>query len=464
MSIRSGIVGLALAAAYGVQAQGMEFPDDPPASPSLSSSSQQPFGYGIGGFKPVQVNTNASGLNIANDAGNEPSLCIDPNNPKRIAIGWRQFDNKSSNFREAGNGYSTDGGKTWKNNTALTNGIFRSDPILEADHNSNFFYYSLKDTFLCDMFKSTNGGASYTGPVAAYGGDKAWMDIDRTNSVGRGHIYISWSTATGSRIFTRSTNGGTSFLNPITIPNSPVFGQVAVGANGEVYVVGIDQPSLPNSGFVFARSSNAKNAGQSPTFDLTKSLSMGGSLNGFTGNINPDGLLGQVNISCDTGGGTRNGWIYVLSSVDPSGSDPSDVRFIRSTDGGNTWSASKRINDDPTNGNKYQWFGTMSVAPNGRIDVVWNDTRNDTGNRRSQLFYSYSLNGGDTWSKNIALTVSWDPHVGWPNQNKIGDYYDMVSDNGGASLAFATTFNNEQDVYFLRIGLSTVQNAINIQP
>jgi hypothetical protein len=37
-------------------------------------------------------------------------------------------------------------------------------------------------------------------------------------------------------------------------------------------------------------------------------------------------------------------------------------------------------------------------------------------------------------------------------QSKIGDYYHLHSDNVGADLAFATTFNGEQDVYYLRIG------------
>ena len=35
------------------------------------------------------------------------------------------------------------------------------------------------------------------------------------------------------------------------------------------------------------------------------------------------------------------------------------------------------VNDDPTGNGAWQWFGTMSVAPDGRIDAIWNDTRND---------------------------------------------------------------------------------------
>src|SRR5437762_363732 len=49
-----------------------------------------------------QVNVNGSGQNIVGDAANEPSMCLDPNNPNRIAIGWRQFDTTNSNFRQSG--------------------------------------------------------------------------------------------------------------------------------------------------------------------------------------------------------------------------------------------------------------------------------------------------------------------------------------------------------------------------
>ena len=41
--------------------------------------------------------------------------------------------------------------------------------------------------------------------------------------------------------------------------------------------------------------------------------------------------------------------------------------------------------------------------------------------------------------------------VGWPQQNKIGDYYALVSDATGADVAYAATFNGEQDVYYVRV-------------
>jgi hypothetical protein len=98
----------------------------------------------------------------------------------------------------------------------------------------------------------------------------------------------------------------------------------------------------------------------------------------------------------------------------------------------------------------------MGVAPNGRIDVIWNDTRNHPGEFLSELYYAYSLDGGETWSENVSVTPPFDPHVGWPQQNKMGDYFDIASDNLGANVAFATTLNDEQDVYFVRVG-PTVQ-------
>ena len=56
------------------------------------------------------------------------------------------------------------------------------------------------------------------------------------------------------------------------------------------------------------------------------------------------------------------------------------------------------------NPNKWHWFGTIGVAPNGRIDSVWLDSRNAANNIDSQLFYSYSTDGGVTWAPNVAVS------------------------------------------------------------
>jgi hypothetical protein len=160
--------------------------------------------------------------------------------------------------------------------------------------------------------------------------------------------------------------------------------------------------------------------------------------------------LGQVWVAADPTGGARTGWVYVLASVDPPGADPMNVMCARSTDGGATWSAPVRVDDD--SGNAWQWFAAMSVAPNGRLDAVWFDTRNTGLAHRSELYYASSSDGGATWSGSQRMSAAFDTHIGWPNQSKIGDYVHMVSDAVGANVAYPATFNGEQDVWFLRIG------------
>src|SRR5437867_4726942 len=186
---------------------------------------------------------------------------------------------------------------------------------------------------------------------------------------------------------------------------------------------------------------------------------MGGDLG--SGGINPAGLTGQCFLAIDRSGGPTNNNIYMLASVVPPGRSTTDVMFVRSTDGGLTFSAPRKINDDPVNPNKWHWFGTFSVAPNGRLDAVWYDTRNAANNTDSQLFYSWSTDGGVTWAPNVAVSNPFNPFEGYPNQNKIGDYITIVSDNTGGDVAYSATFNfnpnqgqHEEDVYYVRVSPS----------
>jgi len=427
-----------------------EQPDDEYVPVQREEQQRSPaFRFSSSDFFAVQVNVDQLGQNIIGDAANEPSIAIDPANPNIIAIGWRQFDTISSNFRQAGYAYSTDGGETWTFPGAIEPGIFRSDPVLGANSSSKLFYYSLSTAvgYTCELFNSIDGGATWLGSVPAYGGDKGWMTIDRTGSLGEGNIYCFsrddvWTTI----VMTRSVDGGQYFQPLVNVPQNPGRGTLAVGVEGELYAAGL---SFNNGQFAFARSSNAPDSLATPVFEFSTQLNLGGQFSSYVG-PNPGGLLGQTIVACDNSGASGDSTVYVLSSVDPPGTDPLDVYFIRSTDRGMTWSSPVRVNDDPGT-SAWQWFGTMSVAPNGRIDVIWLDTRDDQGTYLSSLYYSFSEDNGQTWSQNERLSPAFDPHVGWPQQNKMGDYFDMISDDDGASIAWAGTFNGEEDVYYGRI-------------
>jgi hypothetical protein len=417
----------------------------------------------FGVFTSYQVNVDQNGQNIVGDAANECAISVDPTNGNKMTVGWRQFNDVTSNFRQGGWGYTTDAGLTWTFPGVLQTNVFRSDPVIQSNEVGNFFYLSLQSTwpnqtFYCDdLWRSTSGGQTWTEQSAdrgAGGGDKQWLAIDKTNGPGHGFQYQiddGINCSGGGVQFQRSTNGGVTWQSPVVIPNSPIYGSLDVDTNGNVFVGG------EGSTFYCVRSSNAQIGGQTPTFDRSTAVNLNGDLL-FGGAINPGGLSGMCFLAVDRSGGPTNNNIYMLASVQPFSGGGTNVMFARSTDGGVSFSAPVRINDDPVNSSKWHWFGTLAVAPNGRIDSVWYDTRNAPNNTDSQLFYSYSTNGGVTWSPNVAVSAPFNPFQGYPNQNKIGDYITIVSDNTGGNVAYSATFNfnaargqHEEDVYYVRV-------------
>ena len=438
--------------------------DNPPAPPrKIETSPRMISQFGL--FTSYQVNVDSNGQNILGDAANECPISVDPTDGNKMVIAWRQFNSVTSNFRQGGWGYTTDAGVHWTFPGVLQNNVFRSDPVTKSDETGNFFYLSLQSnvqqSFFCDdLWRSTNGGQTWVEQSpdrGAGGGDKQWFTIDKTAGPGHGFQYQSddgINCSGGGVEFQRSTNGGVTWQAPINIPNSPIYGTLDVDTNGNLFVGGEG-----NSGFFCERSSNAQIGGQTPTFDRSTAVNLGGQLGG--GGINPAGLDGMLFLAIDRSGGPTNNNIYMLASVVPPGRSTTDVMFARSTDGGLTFSAPHKVNDDPVNPNKWHWFGTFSVAPNGRLDAVWYDTRNAANNTDSQLFYSFSTDGGVTWSANVAVSNSFNPFEGYPNQSKIGDYITIVSDETGGNVAYSATFNfnparnqHEEDVYYVRVAPS----------
>ena len=461
-----GLVSLATASGQTppgkpIETEPLEKYDNPPAFIYRLETGPRMISQ-FGPFISYQVNVDSNGNNIVGDAANESSIAVDPTDGNKMTIGWRQFNSVSSNFRQGGWGFTTDGGTTWTFPGVLENNVFRSDPVLNANETGTFFYLSLLESFCDDMWGSTNGAQSWMrlpSEGGGGGGDKQWFTIDRTNGMGHGFLYQAWSTAApcSSGQFNRSTDGGVTWQSPLSIPNSPVWGTLDVASNGNVFVGGASNFSSP---FWCIRSSNAQNPGVTPTFDQSTQVDLGGSLV-FGGGINPGGLAGQSFLAVDRSGGSTNNNIYMLASVLPSGRSTTDVMFVRSTDGGLTFSTAIRINDDPNPQSKWHWFGTLAVAPNGRIDCVWFDTRNAANNTDSQLFYSYSTDGGVTWSPNVPVSNPFNPFEGYPNQNKIGDYITIVSDATGGNVAYPATFNfdpnlgqHEEDIYYVRVSPS----------
>lgn len=426
--------------------------NEKPGDPYLPNTAPQATGpaYRVSNAQifTTQVNVNTNEQDILFDAANEPSIAVNPKDHNQMIIGWRQFDNINNNFRQAGFAYTTDGGQHWIFPGVIDPGVFRSDPVLDIDAEGKFYYNSLTvdfntNTYTCNVFKSTGIGTWDEG-VYAFGGDKQWMAIDKTEGPGKGNAYAVWNynfTSCPDGNFTRSIDNGESFEDCGLYDQNSYWSTMTIDPNGVLFVSSANES--------VAKSGNAQLDAEQPVWEVYPAILGGRPASFLSLSPNPSGLLGQIWIASNHAQNDLNGQLYILGSIKPAG-DTLDVMFIRSTDSGETWSNPIRVNDDNDPG-AWQWFGTMSVAPTGRIDAIWLDTRDNPGTYLSSLYYANSYDGGLSWSVNQRLSEAFDPHLGWPNQQKLGDYLHMVSDSTGADLAWAGTFTGGQDVYYSRI-------------
>jgi len=388
-------------------------------------------------FTSVQVSLDENGHNLWGDANHQPSIAVDPTNSDRIVVGWQQFADKTNTFREAGWAYSEDGGLTWHRESpgVLDQGEFRAHPVVVADEAGTFYYSAATTTAItgnvepCSvLYKSNDGGVTWNEGIDVAVGRHSWMTVDRTTSDGL--LYIRGYCEVGELL--RSADDGDSISDATLLEVG--LGTMTVGPDGTLYVVGTNYPEDFYKVAV-ARSSNAQVMNEEPEFDLVPDV---GLVAIQENDPNPGNIIARTWIGTDHSDGPYSGNVYVIGTLGEN-----DLGFVRSEDGGQTWSEPVRINNDvDVPGDNWQWFGTMSVAP---------DTRNSGADNLSELFYAYSVDAGETWRGNVPVSPMFDSHIGAPPTNGIGFHYHMLSDNEGANVAYAATFNGEQDVYFLRI-------------
>jgi hypothetical protein len=83
--------------------------------------------------------------------------------------------------------------------------------------------------------------------------------------------------------------------------------------------------------------------------------------------------------------------------------DP-DALLRCSSDRGATWGPLVRLNDDQVGDGATQDLPQLSIAPNGRIDAIFFDRRADPANVLANVSYTFSVDGGKTFSRNVRLT------------------------------------------------------------
>jgi hypothetical protein len=217
-----------------------------------------------------------------------------------------------------------------------------------------------------------------------------------------------------------STDGGSSFGAPV---NLNTFSQVTTTIAGKSYgLIGMNFFGNPfmtaHNGTVLAVMGSQFSIKNTPTGNtflnlpalLARSTDKGqtwtvSALGPPTYTENGGGAGAMTGFGWTPTGGSQGTYVaaYGFTPSTASGSGQPQVVVQRSTDGGQSWSDPVIIDDsDPTQ----QWtsfYPQLNVAPNGRVDVVFETNRYDA-NDHFDVYYTYSNDGGKTWAKNVKMT------------------------------------------------------------
>jgi hypothetical protein len=254
--------------------------------------------------------------------------------------------------------------------------------------------------------------------------------------------------------YVRSTNGGRTWSAPVVIDQvcgmaGLVQGsQVEVGTGDAVYVAWERYPAdvVSTREIRIRRSGNLGAAfGPSRRVSTVTPIGDGFVLQGFFRTF-----LDLQGLAVDQTGGARRGTVYVTfhdgrnrQKPDPlgnCGATPTycfgDVFLTQSRDGGATWSAPVRINNDDVRLGIDQWFPALDVDRSGAVWVNYYDRRRDVRNFLIDTFVARSADGGRTWSNSRATPRNFAPVTGWQdaivNPAYMGDYNAVAADVTGS--------------------------------
>jgi hypothetical protein len=383
------------------------------------------------------------------DTPEEPAIAIDPSNPQRVVAGA----NIASFY------YSGNGGTTW-NGGQLSSpeyGVW-GDPCIIADTLGYFYFFHLAnpavgswiDRIVCQ--RSTDGGHTWSNGTA-FGKnntkvqDKEWAIVDRATNT----IYVTWTqfdeygssspSDSSNILFVRSVDQGLSWSTPKRInkqagdcvdSDNTVEGAVpAVGPDGQIYVAWAGP-----LGIMFDRSDDGGESWLDD--DIFVSDFPGGWDYNIPGISRCNGLPVTC---CDISKGPHRGTIYVNWTDQRNGETDTDVWLSRSEDGGNTWSAPIRINDDQEG--KQQFFTWMTVdQETGYLWFVFYDRRNYS-DLNTDVYMAVSMDGGNTFTN---FKVSESPFV--PTSNIFfGDYTNISAHNNIVRPIWARLQNSNLSVW-----------------
>jgi hypothetical protein len=99
-----------------------------------------------------------------------------------------------------------------------------------------------------------------------------------------------------------------------------------------------------------------------------------------------------------------------------------DVRLWSLADGGSDWSGPVRVNDTRKGDATAQYLPKLSVAPNGRLDVLYYDRRADRADVRNEVSLQASFDDGKTFLPRVRLSDrAFSSKVGFGVERGLAD-------------------------------------------
>lgn len=384
----------------------------------------------------------------------EPAIAVSGSN---IVVGWNDAGDGRVFVRgfdwTVGYAYSHNRGVTFTDAGELGTSHWGADPGIAADRAGNFYFSRIdfdsgvnqngdpKDRIA--IYKSLDQGVTFPGSAASEPNtsithDKPYIAVDDTGGGFDGNVYVCWTNANRNVLnikLSRSTDGGNTFSNVMLLTSNSSMAVVnqssmpAVGPDGEVYVSWTERPSNASTTAIFIRKSTDGGLTFSPATLVTSLTPSGSTGSGACLRALNGGIRVGTNpiIAVDKSTGLTRGRVYIAFNAAGSGADASDAYLTTSSDGGTTWSAPVRLNDDTTTAD--QWNPFVAVAPNGSVSTMWHDRRRDAQNALTDVFMAVSTDGGVSFGPNFRITEVSSPQ---PNDgsgcNYNGSYNGMAAD------------------------------------
>jgi len=97
--------------------------------------------------------------------------------------------------------------------------------------------------------------------------------------------------------------------------------------------------------------------------------------------------------------------------------------LLRCSADGHRWAEPVRLNDDRAGTGRRQYLPRLAMAPDGRVDAIFYDRRDDPENLLNHVYYTFSTDGGRSFAPNVRIT-------GDPSYSRIGQQYGVTSAEG----------------------------------